>query len=390
MTDSAVQNFASLLAAADTDAERARLISRAKMLAVKEVPEEKLAPPIKTVGEYLASEIPIPPALVTPTLVVRGEITTTLGRAGKGKTTYNLNRIIRWSAGKPLFDDFRNKEEEAYLMPYKPLKTLVIENEGSAGMFHTKLKKMINAPGYLTDEEKELVNENMLIWGDGGWQGVKLDDPNVLNTVREGCEIWEPDILFIEPFRGLWKGEENSSTDMANVIDNIIGIATDYKCGVILSHHEKKGGAGEDDPMSAARGSTVLEGAVAVMENFRAVKDEKYREVTWSKARYLQPPPSMRMEFQRDDEWYAFVPFDEIEQQVIETLQENEDEPLTKSELCEAMDEEPRKLARILTKMHEDEKIKRMPPSRGQNGSSGYRYRLPSPQGDDDEKGMGF
>ena len=105
---------------------------------------------------------------------------------------------------------------------------------------------------------------------------------------------------------------------MATVIDNILGMATDFNCGVILSHHERKSGAGEDgELMSAGRGSTVLEGAVAVMENFQSAKGGDFRELTWSKARYLQPPPPVRLEYSFETGWYRHVPEDELEQAIL-------------------------------------------------------------------------
>ena len=111
----------------------ARAVARVKLLALQDVPEESFEPPVTSLGEYLDTPIPIPPSLVWPTIVVRGEITATLGRAGKGKTTMNLNRILRWGCGRPLYDSFRDKEGKPYLAPTDPIKSLIIENEGLGG-----------------------------------------------------------------------------------------------------------------------------------------------------------------------------------------------------------------------------------------------------------------
>ena len=252
--DSRLTEFARLLAeqGQDTSAINA-LLSRAKLEAMNAASDESFEAPITTLGDYLARPIPVPPILVTPAIVVRGGITCTVGRAGKGKTQVNLNRILKWSCGQDMFPGIRTPEGEKVLSPSHPLKILVIENEGAPGMFHKQIGVMTSAPGYFTDEEREMVMNNVLIWGDGGYSGLKLDDPSALNTVRAGCEKWEPDIVFIEPFRGLWQGDENSSTDMAVVADALSGIATDFDCGVILTHHEKKGSGGGGDPVSALR-----------------------------------------------------------------------------------------------------------------------------------------
>jgi hypothetical protein len=387
-----IEQFAALLAQTTDPTQRARLIKRAELLGAKEVPDAAFEPPVKTLGEYLDTPIEIPPSLVWPTIVVRGEITTTLGRAGKGKTTMNLNRVLKWAAGKPLFETFTSPHEKdegrAYLSPEQPLKTLILENEGSAGMFHQKMGTLLyNCGDLLSDEDRENIRKNVFIWGDGGYSGLKLDNDEGVKNLRAGIEKCEPDIVFVEPFRGLWRGEENSATDMAVVIDNIIGMATDYKCGFILSHHERKGGAGDDDLMSAGRGSTVLEGAVACMENFQSVKGGDYREVTWSKARYLQPPPPVRLEYERDSGWYQHVPESDLERAILEALDSNE-EPLNKSALVDLLDEKETRVAKALRQLHQEDRLTRLGAVSGQGGSTGYRYV--AKRSDEEGGGLGF
>lgn len=378
--------FVTLLAEQTDPADIQKLLHRAKLLAMNTVPDEAFEPPVTPLGQYLDTPIEVPPALVHPTIVVRGEITATLGRAGYGKTTMNLNRLLRWGAGLPLFDSFASPEGEHYLMPDKPLRVLIIENEGSAGMFHQKIGVMLNNGGNLNLEQKDLIRENVWVWGDGGYSGLKLDDPAMLHKVRQGVEKVDPDIIFIEPFRSLWKGEENSSTDMANMVDNLVAMATDYGCGVILSHHERKSGAGEDgELMSAGRGSTVLEGVVALMENFQKVKGPTdYRELTWSKARYLQPPPPTRMEYDSASMWYRHVALDEIEAIVIRALEEAQTF-LTVSQLTEETGESDKKLRQILRSLVDAGRVKKAQNISDGRGSTGAGYRLPS--GDAEQHG---
>jgi hypothetical protein len=389
----ALEAFAKVLATTEDPAQRARLMKRAELVAMNAVPEESFEPPVKTLGEYLDIPIEVPPSLVWPTIVVRREITATLGRAGKGKTTLNLNRLMAWACGKAYFDDFTatHGEEEGtpFMKPSGPLKSLILENEGSAGMFHAKMGTMLYQCGErLTDEDRQMVRENVHIWGDGGYSGLKLDDEKGVSELRRGIEKVEPDIVFIEPFRQLWRGEENSATDMAVVVDNVLAMATDYDCGFILSHHERKGGAGEDDLMSAGRGSTVLEGAVACMENFQSVKNGDYRELTWSKARYLQPPPPVRLEYDRDSGWYTYVAEDTLDRAILEVL-EVQDEPINKAGICEVLDEKPPKVEKALKRLVEENRIRRMGSTSGHGGgSTGYRYFRKD--GENEGSGLGF
>jgi hypothetical protein len=290
-----------------------------------------------------------------------------------------------------MFEGVTTPDGQNVLNPSQPLKILVIENEGAPGMFHKQIGVMTSAPGYLSKAEKDMVMENVLIWGDGGYSGLKLDDPNALNTVRSGCEKWQPDIVFIEPFRGLWQGDENSSTDMAVVADALSGIATDYDCGVILTHHEKKGGSGEDDKMSASRGSTVLEGVVATMENFEQAKGGDFREISWSKLRYgggvkLLP---VRMEWQQGDYWYRHVALEETEQALMDCLAQNED-GLTIKEIMQETDEAEHVVRKNMKELEKAGKVKSMASNFSGGGSSGKRYRLAVPSGDGSSDAMDF
>jgi hypothetical protein len=380
----AVKDFAAHLATVTDEAERARLLARVKMMAVDAAPDEAFEPDVTRLREYLAKDIPVPPSLVWPTIAVRGEITATLGRAGKGKTTMNLNRIFAWSAGRELFPGWTDHDGNTYLRPERPLRTLVAENEGNAGMFHSKVGELVRE-GDLSQEQQEMCLDNIYVHGDGGYSGMKLDNDEGVAKLRRAIEAVEggiPDIIFIEPFRSLWRGEENSATDMAVVVDNMVALATDYDCAIILSHHERKGGDA-DDLMDKARGSTVLEGVVAVMEHFASVKDGEYREMTWSKARYLPPPTPVRMEWDRETGWYKWVPTSAIADGVLVALREAGDEPLNLTGLAEETGETKAKLRPIMKQLEGDKRVKKMASVSTNDGSTGARWRLPSGDSDD-------
>jgi RecA-family ATPase len=377
LLDAFVKQFSTIT----DEKERRRVIAQINMRAAKIAPDEAVTPDVRSLRTYLEWDVPIPPSLVWPTIAVRGEITTTLGRAGKGKTTMNLNRIFAWAAGRPLFPGWVDTDGNQYLKPEKPLRTMIAENEGNAGMFHRKMGIMLHQ-GPLSVEERELALENIYIHGDGGYSGLKLDNEAGVKKLRKAIEATPegpPDILFIEPFRSLWRGEENSATDMAAVVDNMVAMGTDYDMAIILSHHERKSGPGDDgEKMSAGRGSTVLEGVVAVMENFESIKDGEYREMTWSKARYLPPPTPVRMTYNQDSTWYDWVPQSAIEDGIIKVIREAGDEPPNLAMLSEELGETQAKLRKFLNAMTDDKRLIKMPSQSSANGSTGFRWRLPS------------
>ena len=379
VSDPVVDAFVQHLAGIKDPSEVERLLASTKLRAVNIVPEENLEPPVRTLEEYLASDIAIPPVLIGPAMCVRGGLNATIGRSGKGKTVFSLNRSLRWACGRPLFDTWVDKDGDPHMTPvdYEPLKVMVVENEGAAGMFHRTMGTMVHAEGYLTADERKLVKENVLIWGEGGYSGLKLDDPARTQELRRGVEKWQPDIVFIEPFRSLWKGEENSATEMSVVVDNLIGIAADYNCGVWISHHEKKGGSGEDDKMSAARGSTVLENFVTIMEHFEPAKGGDFREVSWSKSRYEVAPNPVRLEWNAAAWWYNHVPADAIQEAIVLALRTNADEPMTIKELAEELREPENKVRKECAAMADQGKLKVYKSVSDGFGSTGKRYALP-------------
>lgn len=363
---------AAYLAALEPD-EREKKLKAIRNLAVLRAPEDRVVgePPVRTLAEYLAHEIETPPMLVQPGQVARGAITALIARAGKGKTTMTLNRILRWSIGQPMFSDLPD-----VMAPTAPLKTLVIENEGAPGFFQEKLQLMFDAQGF-NAEQREQSAENVLIWGEGGWPRIKLDDEATYELVRRGIETHAPDLVLMEPFRSLWKGEENSSTEMQALVDAIATLAAEYKIGVILTHHERKSGPGEDgEEMSAGRGSTVLEGEAAVMERWKQVKGET-SELSWVKWRFAKPVPPVRMTFDWQKWGYEFVPEDAGRREIKELLIEN-GSLMTVKEMADELHETEKRVRRLANELADDpeENVKAERSIHSAAGSTGKRYRV--------------
>lgn len=370
------------------------------------MPDDEVGkPPVRKLGEYLDWEIPYPPMLIEPGLVARGAITAMTARGGKGKTTLALNRLIRWSMGQPLFHELPEvpltpRDGEAQILsPVKQdgrdgLRVLIIENEGAPGHFQLMLQTIItggerDADGrvttpFYTPEEIALARENVHIWGDGGWSRMKMDSPENHALVQRAVSEVQPDILFMEPFRGLWSGEENDSTAMANVLDNLSEIAMVGECAVMLTHHEKKGYDNAEDAMSAARGSTALEGHAAVMERYVPARGDKQRELSWPKTRFAERQAPVRMEFDRRNWAYTYVAEADVKRAIKQFLMQFPDQYLGKAEIAEELDEKQPKIAKPLKELVDDGEIKARPGMDGQGNKMGYAYH----QSADDEDAL--
>lgn len=352
--------------------ERELKLKAIRNLAVLKAPEDRVVepPPIRNLGEYLEHEIELPPMLVQPGQLARGAITALIARAGKGKTTMTLNRVLRWAAGKPMFDDLPD-----VMVPAHPLRTLIIENEGAPGFFQEKLKLMFESQR-LSADERDQVRENVAVWGEGGWPRIKLDDEATYDLVRRGIEQFQPDVVMMEPFRSLWGGDENSATEMTALMDRIINIAAEYKVGVLLTHHERKSGAGDDgEEMSAGRGSTVLEGEAAVMERWQSVKGEE-SELRWVKWRFAKPAAPVRMRFDYERWGYDFVSEEAGKREVLDLLIDQDGGFMTASEAAHELGDTVKRVRRLLNELAESGQVQTGRSIHSGEGSTGKRYRV--------------
>lgn len=368
-----VEAFSKLLAAADPD-ERQRLLQQANMLALAGMPTEAVdPPPIRTLAEYLATPIEVPPRLVEPGLVVRGGIFCLTGLSGSGKSTLLFNGVLSWASGRPLFSTL-----PGVLAPTQPLRTLVIENEGAPGEFHRNIGVMLER-GLLTDEQKAAARENVLIWGDGGWSGLKLDQGDCLDRLRRGIEAHKPDVIFLEPFVGLWSGEENSATEMRNVLDTMQELANTYEAGIVISHHERKAHEEGQDDQYAARGSTALAGAVTAMSRHRAVKSDRLREWSVSKSRYEPKPDNVRLEYIESAHWYKPVADNELRNELMAALRADGRPEVATDELAGDVSETIAATAKALRELKKEKLVA--------NGNAKGTWRLVS---DNHDRGVTF
>jgi hypothetical protein len=300
-------------------------------------------PPVHKFRDYRTMDIEEPPSLVSDGQVVRGEITVNIGRAGKGKTTLLTNRMMRWSAGLPLFDGLAHSQE-----PVEPLKLLLIENEGSGYYMQESLKKLWEHID-MDDAAKELADENLMVWGDGGYSGLKMDRESDMELVKRALSENPIDMLMLEPFRGIWTGDENDNSAVEQVLDSLVALAHEFNCGIMLSHHANKAIIEDGEFMSAARGATALEGKVATMEYFREVLEGEQRELKWVKQRYGRKQAPIRMSYDFDTRSYEWVPDSEVEKKVLQLMvQDDPPQWWTKSQIADEIGEAVNKIGKAL------------------------------------------
>jgi hypothetical protein len=324
---------------------------------------------VSTLGEFVDTQIEIPPMLVEPGIVARGGITAMIAKGGKGKTTLSLNRLMRWACEQPLFDELPD-----VMKPAHPIRSLIVENEGSGWHTQRMLKKILNAPKW-SDEQREQVRNNVHIWGDGGWSDMKLDNPDNVKQLSEAVAEVKADILFLEPFRRLWHGEENSSTEMNRAMDAFHTIANEQNCAILVTHHMRKGSSEGVDLMDMARGSSVLTDLAAVMETWTPVAGADQRQWELAKHRWGDPPAPMRMTWEAEKWGYTFVGEPVNVRRVIETVMGLGEVPV--SEIAHEMGENVTTTRRWLKKAVDAGELDARKKMNPVSGGTALYYRVP-------------
>jgi hypothetical protein len=103
---------------------------------------------------------------------------------------------------------------------------------------------------------------------------IKLDDPKSLHSLRELIFQLEPSLVILDPLSRLHNKEENSSSEMASVLDELNTLAADRS--VIVLHHQNKG-AGKG--ASRVRGTSAIFAAVDALVSISKDGDRRILEV---------------------------------------------------------------------------------------------------------------
>ena len=107
----------------------------------------------------------------------------------------------------------------------------------------------------------EILRERIVSTGqayDGVYVGttfaMKLDTPDGQNQLVKALDAIEPNVLILDPFYKMLRGEENESHDVLIILDFLDNIIDAYECSVVIIHHTGL------DLARRARGSSVIEG----------------------------------------------------------------------------------------------------------------------------------
>lgn len=125
-------------------------------------------------------------------------------------------------------------------------KVLIIEEEGKLKDLQSRIKHTL---GHIPD-----IQDRLIVYHRAGF---KLDQPVWIKELKELIETQEIDCVLFDPLQRLHNQNEDSSTEMARVWDNIHSLLRgNNDLTLILIHHFTKSGDISNDPWKALRGSS--------------------------------------------------------------------------------------------------------------------------------------
>lgn len=83
--------------------------------------------------------------------------------------------------------------------------------------------------------------------------GLSIDKPD---QIRAEIEKAEPDLLIVDPFRRVYRGQENDSAEVAKAMAFFAALRSEYGLDPVVSHHTRKNLEGSEFWEDAARGSS--------------------------------------------------------------------------------------------------------------------------------------
>ncbi len=193
--------------------------------------EEHIEAPVEFLvdgAEFTLTDHPLPQCLIgSPdhgAVCVANELAWWHGSPRSWKSWCAGLAAIAVATGEPFLGHF----------PTHQGRVVMVQEEGSRGTWARRLRLCASACGIeLEDLRGRLLTDAS--------QGFRLDDPGWLEALGHRCEEFRPDLIIIDPLAATHAADENSATEMAQVIRVLQGLRRTYEAAVVVIHHDRKG-----------------------------------------------------------------------------------------------------------------------------------------------------
>lgn len=230
-----------------------------------------------TLEDLMSRQFPEQTWLVDKLIPTDG-ITILSGPPASFKTWLTLHTAICIASGKPLFDNFKVSQGGV----------LVIDEENSPRLLQERVFRL----GALAD---------LPIYFSGN-PGFVLNDENV-GLLLLNCKAYEVKLVIIDSLVRIHTSDENSAGDMAEVFRQLRQL-TARGITVLVTHHNRKPGAGSNGVSNEMRGSSDILASIDC--HIGTKRKDKSLTLYQSKNRYSEELEPFEIRIVADDESFSF------------------------------------------------------------------------------------
>jgi len=190
------------------------------------------------------------------------------GTSGYGKSWMLLDLAIECSRGGLWLGNFQTVEG----------RVLYVDEESSDRLIRKRLRKLLKGKGFDTTSMDLHLSVS---------QGLCFNDPSSLSKFRLLMDSIRPSLVIIDTLIRVYRGEENSASEMAQVFGIVKTIVRDYRCAILFAdHHRKLGIHGGFPGGELLRGSSEKTAFVDTLLSL--LKRDETLYVDHSKSRYAE------------------------------------------------------------------------------------------------------
>ena len=220
-------------------------------------------------------------------LISRGELLLFFAPSGVGKSSFAQSLCAYACAGLPVFELFEVPE---------PVKCLYLNLEMADVEVGIRFESMFEALG-------------------SGSQNFEVDTllefditrPQDRERLLKTVEAKKPDIVVLDPLECLHHKDENSASEMAQVITPLRGIVHDFNCGIVIVHHAgapRYDNRGRPLP-KRIRGSSVVEDKMDNVIEIIDTDKPNTKRLHFTKARSVMT--TRRQDLLFDFDWHTYL-----------------------------------------------------------------------------------
>jgi KaiC/GvpD/RAD55 family RecA-like ATPase len=222
------------------------------------------------IGDFMKKEFP-PQEPIVEGIISRGELIILSGPAKTGKSFFATQLAISVAKEIPFLGHFPTTKGTVFLL----------QTEITNSSFQERIKIM--EPSIAVESDINLFISH---------QRIHIKDYLEMDEIHYALTETRPDLLILDPFYTLHRGDENSSKEMVPILENLKRVSEDYNLACLLIHHQGK--RNENAPTSRTghkhRGSSsfadVPDGSLSLEKN-----DEKTLKLSFEFRNRETPDP---------------------------------------------------------------------------------------------------